>query len=89
MADGVRDPDRSGRVLHPFTGENPTFLPGDKVRDRRDAFGRTWRIVARVAHLHSELITLREVGDDSNERVAMADRLVPYLEMVAMAKGGA
>lgn len=78
-------PTEDGRVLNPFNPrENPTFLPGDKVRDKRDASRRIWRIVARVAHLSSELMTLREVGHDSNEHTVMSEQLVPYLEMVSM-----
>ena len=74
-----------GRIVNPYSlTERPTFLPGDKVRDRRDKSRKVWRIVRRVAHGMSELMTLREVGDYSNERCVQSDQLVPYLEMVAM-----
>lgn len=63
--------------------ERPTFLPGDKVSDKRDRSGKVWRIVARVACGGTESMTLREVGDDSNEIIVMADQLVPHLIMVA------
>lgn len=79
---GIPDPERPGRVLNPCRNENPTFLPGDKVRDKRG--GPTWRIVARVPHLDDEYMTLRRVGDDSDERTVLASNLVPHLEMVAM-----
>jgi hypothetical protein len=82
---GLPDPDRPGRVLHPFNhSEDPTFLPGDKVRDKRDHSGKVWRIVRRVAHLDDEMMTLRDVGDDANERTLLASSIVPHLEMVAM-----
>lgn len=82
---GISDPDRPGRVLNPFNkNENPTFLPGDKVRDRRDHNGKIWRIIARTAYYDSELMTLRDVDDDLNERTVVAKSLIPYLEMVAM-----
>lgn len=75
------------RIVNPYNpAERPTFLPGDKVRDRRDASQRTWRIVARVACYDTELITLRDVDDDSNERKVLANQLIPHLEMVAMSQ---
>jgi hypothetical protein len=84
---GIPDPERPGRVLNPRDlSENPTFLPGDKVRDKRDHSGKIWRIVARVAHHDDELMTLREVGDDSNERTLLASSVVPHLETVVMLK---
>lgn len=77
------------RQTNPFNpAERPTFLPGDKVRDKRDYSGKVWRIVSRVAHQDSELMTLREVGDDSNVRQVMSRELVPKLEMVAKAVVG-
>lgn len=81
-------PMENGRIVNPFNlSERPTFLPGDKVRDKRGGIlGPTWRIVARVAYLDSELMTLRRVGDDSDERTVVARELVPNLEMVAMSK---
>lgn len=82
---GVPDAKRPGRVLHPFRNENPTFLPGDKVRDRRGGpHAETWRIVARTAYYDDEHITLRRVGDDTDERTVLASSIVPHLEMVAM-----
>lgn len=78
-------PTENGRIVNPFDPtERPTFLPGDKVADKRDHSGKVWRIVARVAHGMSELMTLREVGDDSNQRTVASDQLVPHLRMVAM-----
>lgn len=78
-------PTENGRIVNPYDpNERPTFLPGDKVADKRDHSGRVWRIVARVAEGMTERMTLREVGDDSNERTVMADQLVPHLRMVAM-----
>lgn len=84
--DGI--PTENGRVLNLLdTSENPTFLPGDKVRDRRDRKRRTWRIVRRVGYTgRTELITLREVADYDNEYTLPSDQLIPYLEMVAMWK---
>lgn len=80
-------PTENGRTVNPYNSlERPTFLPGDKVRDRRDSSRKTWRIVARVAYGESELMTLREVGDDRNERCVISHELVPHLEMVAMSK---
>lgn len=80
-------PIEDGRIVNPFNAlERPTFLPGDKVRDKRDCSLNTFRIVGRVAYLDTELMTLREVGDDKNERTLMASELVPHLEMVAMSK---
>jgi len=80
-------PTENGRIVNPFNLlERPTFLPGDKVRDKRDHSGTVWRIVARVAYGNSELMTLRKVGDDSNERTLMSTSLVPHLEMVAMSR---
>ena len=78
-----------GRVVNPFNDkERPTFLPGDKVRDTRDSLRKIWRIVARVACSEDdERMTLREVGSD-NEITVLASQLIPYLEMVAMAKNG-
>jgi hypothetical protein len=77
----------NGRIVNPFDmTERPTFLPGDKVSDKRDAGGRIWRIVRRTAFWNTELMTLREVGDDTNERTMMANQLIPYLKMVAMSK---
>ena len=77
----------NGRLVNPYDPtERPTFLPGDKVCDKRDHSGKVWRIVARVACGMTEAMTLREVGDDSNQRTVMAEQLVPHLEMVAMAK---
>lgn len=61
-----------------------TFLPGDKVHDRRDATKKTWRIVARTAYQDTELMTLREVGDNTHQRTVLASQVIPYLEMVAM-----
>lgn len=52
---------RAGHPFHPE--ENPVFLPGDKVRDKRDVRGKIWRIVARVAYYDSELMTLRSVEE--------------------------
>lgn len=63
--------------------ERPTFLPGDKVRDRRDVTGKLWRVVGRNAHFETDYITLRRVGDDSDERTLKAKDITPYLEMVA------
>lgn len=78
-------PTENGRIVNPFNpAERPTFLPGDKVTDKRDHSGKVWRIVARVAWGMTERMVLREVGDDSNERTVMADQLVPHLRMVAM-----
>jgi hypothetical protein len=86
-------PTENGRIVNPYNPtERPTFLPGDKVSDNRDRTGvewfgsqpRVWRIVARVAYGMSELMTLREVGDDSNERTVSSHQLVPHLRMVAM-----
>ena len=77
----------NGRLVNPYDPtERPTFLPGDKVRDKRDHSGKVWRIVGRVAHYDTEMMTLREVGDDTNERNVLANQLVPHLEMVAMSK---
>jgi len=77
----------NGRLVNPYDStERPTFLPGDKVRDKRDHSGKVWRIVGRVAHYDTEMMTLREVGDDTNERNVLANQLVPHLEMVAMSK---
>jgi hypothetical protein len=67
--------------------ENPTFLPGDKVLDKRDSTNRIWRIVQRTACVNGaadEDMVLREVGDDTNERHILASQIVPYLKMVAM-----
>ena len=78
-------PIENGRIVNPFNlAERPTFLPGDKVRDKRDVSKRTWRIVARVAYLDTELMTLRDVNDATNQRTVHASHLVPHLEMVAM-----
>lgn len=76
-----------GRIVNPFNSEErPTFLPGDKVRDKRDSWKRIWRIVSRVAFSgNDELITLREV-DGTGEITVLASTLIPYLEMVAMSK---
>jgi hypothetical protein len=72
------------RPVNPFNpAERPTFLPGDKVRDVRDLTRRTWRIVRRTAYEMSELMTLREVGDDSNQITVQSHLLVPHLRMVA------
>jgi hypothetical protein len=71
------------RPKNPFNNaEDPVFIPGDKVRDRRDIRGTVWRITRRIAHHDSEFLTLRRVEDDSDERTAIARDLVPYLEMV-------
>jgi hypothetical protein len=81
----VRYPVENGRVVNPFNPlERPTFLPGDKIRDKRDHSKTTWRIVRRIAHLDSELMTFRKVGDDSNEVNCQSAEIVPWLEMVAM-----
>lgn len=83
-ASGKDEMTEKKRVVNPYNStERPTFLPGDKVRDKRDG-SRVWRIVARVAHGNCELMTLREVGNDDNHRTLMSDVLVPHLEMVAM-----
>lgn len=80
-------PTENGRIVNPYDPtERPTFLPGDKVRDKRDCSRRTFRITARIAHWNTELITLREVGDDGNQRTVPACDLIPHLEMVAMSK---
>lgn len=80
-------PTENGRIVNPYNlHERPTFLPGDKVRDVRDHSRRTWRIVSRVAYLDTEIMTLREVGDDTNERRVLARDLVPHLKMVAMSQ---
>ncbi len=65
--------------------EIPTFMPGDKVRDKRDFTRRTFRIVARVAHWDGEMVTLRLVGDDSVEYRVLSHDIIPHLEMVAAA----
>lgn len=78
-------PTENGRIVNPYNAqERPTFLPGDKVLDRRDASRRTFRIVSRVAHWDTELMTLREAGDDTHQFTGLASSLVPHLEMVAM-----
>ena len=80
-------PTENGRIVNPYDPtERPTFLPGDKVRDKRDHSGKVWRIVARVAQYETEMMKLREVGDDTNERTVLANQLVPHLEMVAMSE---
>lgn len=80
-------PIKDGRVYPPYTSlyesEGISFLPGDKVRDRRDNSKRTWRIVARVAFEETEKMTLRDVNDDSNEWNLLARDIIPHLEMVA------
>ena len=78
----------NGRVVNPFNkDERPTFLPGDKVKDVRDSAGKIWRIVRRAAcNEDDELMTLREVGDDTNEITVCVKELMPYLRMVAMSK---
>lgn len=79
-------PTENGRIVNPNNlDERPTFLPGDKVSDKRDHTGRVWRIVRRTAcGGWDEQMTLREVDNDSNEMTVTAGQLVPYLRMVAM-----
>jgi hypothetical protein len=85
----LKYPTENGRIVNPYNHtERPTFLPGDKVADRRDHSGKVWRIVRRIALGSSELMTLREVADDSNERHVMSDQLVPHLRMVKMSVKG-
>jgi len=75
-------PDRN-----PFRpSESPVFLPGDKVRDRRDVSDApaVFRIVSRVAHLDDEIMTLRRVDPPYLEHWGKASDLVPWLVMVAM-----
>ncbi len=75
----------NGRIVNPFNlNERPTFLPGDKVMDKRDFSKKVWRIISRVAYYETEQITMREVGDDTHTRTVLASQLIPHLEMVAM-----
>lgn len=74
-------PIENGRVINPYNNERPTFLPGDKVKDKRD--GKIYRIVGRVANEMSELMTFRDVINH-NEFKAQSDKIIPFLEMVAM-----
>lgn len=78
-------PTENGRIVNPYNpSERPTFLPGDKVRDKRDVSGRVWRITRREAHYDTEQIDLRDVNDPTNVRTVLANQLIPHLEMVAM-----
>lgn len=65
---------------HP--NENPVFLPGDKVRDKRDASGKIYRIKGRTKLGMTETLFLEDVESRSQHHVS-ADTLIPYLEMVA------
>ena len=64
--------------------ETPLLLPGDKIRDFRDPT-KIFRMVARIAHLDNEQITIREVGNDRNERSFMAIDELSHFKLVASA----
>ena len=75
------------RPVNPINlSERPTFLHGDKVRDKRDVTGRLWRITSRVAYFDTELMSLRAVYDSTDvHQGLLAKDLIPYLEMVVPA----
>lgn len=68
--------------------EVPTFLPGDKVRDKRSGpNGLVFRIVARQDIGGVNMLRLRGVDVEGDHLVPSND-LIPYLEMVAPSRPG-
>lgn len=69
--------------------ENPVILPGDKIRDRRDATGTLWRVLARIDMGTENMMKLNRVDTDeirwvpSREIVGHCDLVVPYRERAA------
>jgi len=71
------------RPVNPYDpAERPTFLPGDKVCDRRDVTEKLWRITRRIEHNGVNLMTLRAVDDRTDERTMPSKNIIPYLRMV-------
>lgn len=76
-----------GRPVTPMDeSERPTFLPGDKCRDKRDVFRTLWRVVRRFAVRADDYITLRKVDDATHEMTMKAKSITPFLEMVTPRK---
>ena len=70
---------------HYHPNENPVFLPGDKVYDKRDHKKTVFRIKSRVAHYDDEYMELEQVKTRLKQTV-LASTLIPYLVMVAKFK---
>ena len=66
-------------VFHPY--ENPVFLPGDKVYDKRDYSKRVFRIKARIARWNDEIM-LFEAVETKLQNWCLASTIIPFLVMV-------